>query len=63
MYGPYQGEDSLVLSFVCWSFLVLNPRCLKLDCAHIGYDISEGIADIVILGKRLYHAVPRVALG
>ena len=43
--------------------LVLNPRCLNFDYAHVGYDISEGIADIAVLGKRLYHALPRAALG
>ena len=63
MYGPYQGEDRLVLSFVRWSFLVLNPRCLKPDYAHGSFDISKGIAGIAILDKRFYHALPRVALG
>ena len=63
MYGPYQGEDSLVLSYVQWSFLVLNPRCLKLNYAHVGYDISEGIADIAILDKQLYNALPQAVLG
>ena len=58
MYGPCQGENSLVLSFVRWSFLVLNPRCLKPDYAHGGYDISEVIVDIVVLSKRFYHALP-----
>ena len=33
------------------------------DCAHGGYDISEGTADIAVLDKRFYHALPRVALG
>ena len=44
-------------------FLVLNPRCLTPDCAHGDYDISEGTANIVVLGKRFYHALPRVALS
>ena len=44
-------------------FLVLNPLCLMPDCAHGGYDISEGTADIAVLGKRFYHALPRVALS
>ena len=33
------------------------------DCAHGGYDISEGTADIAVLDKRFYHALPRVALS
>ena len=44
-------------------FLVLNPRCLTPDCAHDGDDISEGTANIVVLGKLFYHALPRVALS
>ena len=63
MYGPYQGEDSLVLSYVQWSFLVLNPRCSKPDCALVGYDTSEGIANIAVLGKWFYYALPRAALS
>jgi hypothetical protein len=39
-------------------FSVLNPRHLKPDCAHGGYDISEGFVDIAILGEQFYHALP-----
>ena len=44
-------------------FLVPDPRCLMPDCALVGYDTSQGIADITVLGKRHYHALLRIALS
>ena len=44
-------------------FLVPDPRCLMPDCALVGYDTSQGIADITVLGKRLYYACLRTTLS
>jgi len=60
---PTKEKTVLFYPLYACPFLVLNPRCLELNCAHADCDISKGIADIVVLGKQLYHALPRVALG
>ena len=59
------AKEKIVLFCLLYAgpFLVLNPRCSELGYAHADCDISKGIADIAVLGKRLCRALLRVASG